>query len=372
MHIVLTTNTSFVAANFRAGLIKALLAEGHSITVLASHDAFSKKLTSMGCQVIPIDIDRNGTNPFSEARALIAIYRNLKRIRPDIVFSFTIKNNIYAGLACRTLGIPIAPNVTGLGPAFGSSGALNWLVRNLYRIAFRKARKVFFQNSDDRDVFLNAELVPDERAHLLPGSGVDLTKFGMAPMPKGDESIHFLLVARMLEDKGVGLFVDAAQQVKAAHPRARFQLLGPIDSDSRTAIAKAEIDRWVSDGLVEYLGTKTDVRPALLQAHCIVLPSYYHEGTPRSLLEAGAMGRPIITTDMPGCRDTISQGVNGFLVHPRDATDLARAMQSFVALSANERQAMGLASRRLMEAKYDEKFVINAYLTLMASSLKNE
>lgn len=358
---------SFVAANFRAGLIKALVAEGHSVTVLAPLDSYSKRLTAMGCEVIPIAINRNGANPLSEARALVSIYSKLKRIRPDIVFSYTIKNNIYAGLACRALGISFAPNVTGLGPAFSERGALNSLVRNLYRVAFRRAHTVFFQNMDDRDVFLDANLVAAERAQLLPGSGVDLTKFALEPMPKEDNGIRFVLMARMLKDKGIGLFVEAAEIIKAKHPSARFQLLGPIDPDSRTAITKAEIDDWVSQGVVEYLGGKADVRPTLRQAHCIVLPTYYNEGTPRSLLEAGAMGRPLISTDMPGCRDTVMQGINGFIVKPRDTDDLAMALQSFLALSERERQAMGRASRDLIEKKYDEQFVVAAYRALVKS-----
>ena len=366
MHIVLTGNTSFKIANFRAGLIRALIADGHALTVLAPTDEYSQKLNEMGCRFVPLHMDRNGTNPLSEARLLTSMYRHLKQLRPDFVLSYTIKNNIYAGLACNRLSVPFAPNVTGLGPAFSDEGALNRLVRNLYRFAFRKARRVFFQNTHDRAVFLDAGLVSEDRSELLPGSGVDLNEFSFSPLPDDHDAVRFLLVARMLKDKGVGYFAEAARAVKAEHPNAKFQLLGPLDPDSKTAISKGEIEAWVSEGIVDYLGSASDVRPALRLAHCVVLPSFYHEGTPRSLLEAAAMGRPLISTNMPGCRDVLISGTSGFLVQPKQTEDLAKAMMQFIALSPSDRQAMGQASRLLMEEKYDERFVIDAYRALLA------
>tara|TARA_R110002072_G_scaffold4719_2_gene33039 strand:- start:12982 stop:14085 length:1104 start_codon:yes stop_codon:yes gene_type:complete len=366
MHIVLTGNTSFKIANFRAGLIKALFADGHSLTVLAPADGYSQKLTEMGCQFVPLHIDRNGTNPLSEARLLTSMYRHLKQLQPDFVLSYTIKNNIYAGLACDRLNVLFAPNVTGLGPAFSDKGVLNRLVRNLYRFAFRKARRVFFQNTHDRAVFLDAGLVSEDRSELLPGSGVDLIEFPFSPLPEDHDGVRFLMVARMLKDKGVGNFAEAARLVKVKHPNAKFQLLGPLDPESNTAVSKVAIDSWVSEGIVDYLGSASDVRPALRQAHCVVLPSFYHEGTPRSLLEAAAMGRPLISTNMPGCRDVLTPGTSGFLVQPKQTEELAEVMRQFIGVSQSDRQAMGQASRLLMVEKYDEQFVIDAYRALLA------
>ncbi|WP_333714752.1 glycosyltransferase family 4 protein [Yoonia sp.] len=364
MHIVITTNLSFVAANFRGGLIRALVAAGHRVTVLAPEDRYSKTLRRMGAEVVPVPIARNGANPLVEARSLAMIHARLRHLRPDMVFSYTIKNNIYAGLACRALGLAFVPNVTGLGPAFGSRGVLGGVVRWLYGVALRRAVRVFFQNADDRAVFVDKGVVAPDRAHLLPGSGVNLTRFAMAGMPD-DEHVVFLVVARMLRDKGIGVFVEAARGLKARHPAVAFQLLGPVDPDSKTAIPQAQIDAWVAEGVVTYLGSKADVRPAIRQAHCVVLPSFYREGTPRSLLEAGAMGRPLITTDMPGCRDTVADGVNGFLVPPQDAKALAEAMGRFLALTPAQRAAMGAASRRHVESHYDERIVVDAYLDLI-------
>ena len=371
MHVVLTGNTGFTIATYRAGLIKALIADGHALTVLASPDDYSKKLVEMGCRFVPLNMKRNGTNPFSEAQLLTSFYRNLRRLKPDFVLSYTIKNNIYAGLACGRLGISFAPNVTGLGPAFADGGPLNRIIRNLYRFAFRKAQRVFFQNAHDRAVFLEGRLVLEDRSWLLPGSGVNLAQFSSSLLPESHDPVRFLLIARMLRDKGVGHFAEAARKVKAEYPNTQFQLLGPLDLDSKTAISKEEIATWVSEGIISYLGSISDVRPALRQAHCVVLPSFYHEGTPRSLLEAAAVARPLISTDMPGCRDTLIPGTSGFLVQPQQTEDLANAMLQFMDLSPNDRQAMGQAGRLLMEKKYDERFVIDAYRFLLASDLDN-
>ncbi|MBB6424403.1 glycosyltransferase family 4 protein [Sphingopyxis sp. JAI128] len=365
MHIVLTGNTTFKLANFRAGLVQRLIAAGYRVTVLAPPDDYVGAVRDMGCDFVPLSMDRNGTSPIAELALLISIFRTLRRLRPTFVFGYTIKNNIYAGLACRLLGIPFAANVTGLGPAFNDGGLLNGVVRILYRAAFRRAEAVFFQNESDRDIFLAGHLVPSDRVRLLPGSGVNLTRFAFQPVPPHNGSIRFLLVARMLWDKGVGIFADAAEQVRRTHPEALFQLLGPLDPDSKTGIGQHQIDQWVEEGRLVYLGSAADVRPAIEQAHCIVLPSYYREGTPRTLLEAGATGRPAITSDMPGCRDPIAAGVSGILVRPRDSEDLARACVEFLGMSHTAQVEMGRAARERMERDYDERIVIDAYMSLL-------
>lgn len=365
MYVLLTGNTSFKIANFRAGLVHALKADGHDVSVLAPIDEYTPKLEQMGCRFIPLEIDRNGTDPVAELKLLRSIHKALRREKPDFVFSYTIKNNIYAGLACRRLGLPFAPNVTGLGPAFNDNGILNRVIRALSRRAFAKARKVFFQNDEDLALFVASGLVPQSRTTLLPGSGVDLSLFQARPLPSEEDGLRCLLVARMLRDKGVGVFADAAAILRETHPSLRLQLLGPMDPDSKSGIAREEIDAWVSAGLVEYLGSTTDVRPYLMQAHCIVLPSYYREGTPRSLLEGAASGRPIITTDMPGCRNVVREDRNGFLVAPRDAESLCHALAKFADQSPEARQQMGRESRDLMEAQYDERIVIEAYRELL-------
>ncbi len=365
MHVVLTGNTTFKLANFRQGLIRHFISQGHRVTVLAPPDDYVEAIKDMGCGFAPVVMDRNGTSPLTEACLAFSIARNLRCLRPDVVLGYTIKNNIYGGISCRLLGIPFVPNVTGLGPAFNKDGLLNKVVKGLYKIAFRKACRVFFQNTSDLRTFLEAKLVDPGRTELLPGSGVDLELFGATPMPETENGVRFLLVARMLWDKGVGVFVQAAEKVRERHPEARFQLLGPTDPDSCSGVSLAQIDEWVADGTVEYLGTTKHVLPFLKQAHCIVLPSHYREGTPRSLLEAGAVGRPIITTDMPGCRDLVEGNANGFLVRPRNPDELAAACEAFLALERAHQVAQGAASRRLVERRYDEQFVIGAYVATL-------
>jgi glycosyltransferase involved in cell wall biosynthesis len=362
MLILLTGNTCFKIANFREGMIRALKADGHEVMVLAPSDDYGPKLQALGVTLHNLPMDRNGTSPIAEALLLWRIFVFLWRERPGIVFGFTIKNNIYAGLACRWLGIPFIPNVTGLGPAFNSDGLLNRTIQLAYQLAFARALAVFFQNPDDRAEFLRRNLVSEACAKLLPGSGVDLQTFRATPMPQADRSLVFLLVARMLQDKGVGLFVEAARELRKIHPQVEFQLLGPIDEDSRSAIPHSQIKTWQNAGYVTYLGKTQDVRPALSAAHCIVLPSWYREGTPRVLLEAAAIGRPVITTDMPGCRDAVVADITGFLCVPQDVESLMAQIRRFIEMSGPERAAMGVAARELAETAFGEDIVIRAYM----------
>lgn len=362
MRVLLTGNTCFKIANFRAGLIRALIEHGHEVIVLAPLDDWHTRLVELGCAVHDLPMDRNGTSPLAEAQLLSKIYMFIRRERPDFVFSYTIKNNIYSGLACRWLGIPFIPNVTGLGPAFNDSGVLNWIVRALYRLAFERAETVYFQNPDDRAMFLGAGLTTEMRAELLPGSGVDLHNFAVQPLPDTSNGIVFLLIARLLWDKGIGLYVEAAQRLRETHPEARFGLLGPLDHVSRSAIPKEQILEWDDKGDIQYLGQTQDVRPSLAAAHCIVLPSWYREGTPRVLLEAAATGRPVVTTNMPGCRDAVEDGVTGLICAPRNLESLLDAMQKFLALTDTEKSKMGAAARVRAEQEFDEGIVIEAYL----------
>lgn len=270
-------------------------------------------------------------------------------------------------MACITAGIRFLPNVSGLGRAFIRRSLLTLLVETLYRATFGRADRVFFQNSDDLALFVDKGLVSADRTERLPGSGVDLQRFQPARPPgRPGEAAVFLLVARMLWDKGVGEFVEAAGVVRARFPDARFQLLGFADVANPSAIPMAQIQAWVDDGCVEYLGSTDDVRSFLESADCVVLPSY-REGVPRTLLEAAAMCRPIIATDAPGCRDTLIDGETGFLCRPADGQDLADKCLQFIALPDSTRQAMGGRGRQLMERRFDERLVIERYLEVVAA-----
>jgi glycosyltransferase involved in cell wall biosynthesis len=321
-------------------------------------------MRALDVERIEVRIDRSGLNPFADL-ALLGNYRSiLKKLRPAAYLGYTIKPNIYGSLAAASLRVPALPNVSGLGTAFIRGGPLQLLVTQLYRAAFRKAPVVLFQNDEDRQLFVDRRIARQDQGRVLPGSGVDLDWFAPVPVPNGPPT--FLLMARLLRDKGVAEFVEAARQMRAQLPEARFQLLGPIDEGNRTAISGAELKSWVSAGIVEHLGTTDDVRPFIEAATAVVLPSY-REGLPRSLLEAAAMGRPLIATDVPGCRDVVDHGVDGLLCEVRDPTALALAMHRMADMPTRERQAMGEAARRKVQERYSEEFVVQAYLDILAN-----
>ena len=320
-------------------------------------------MRALDVERIPVRIDRAGVNPFADL-SLFARYRSLlKKLRPAAYLGYTIKPNIYGSLAAASLGIPALPNVSGLGTAFIRGGPLQLVVTGLYRVGFARAPVVFFQNEEDKKLFVDRKIVRAAQARVLPGSGVDLEYF--APAPPSDDPPTFLLVGRLLRDKGVAEFVEAARQLRLVLPDARFQLLGPIDEGNRTAIRRSELESWVRDGVVEHLGTTDDVRPFIAGASAVVLPSY-REGLPRSLLEAAAMARPLIAADVPGCRAVVEDGVNGYLCTVRDVSSLAEAMKRFADLPMDRRIAMGEAARRRVQERFSEKFVVRAYLDALA------
>lgn len=371
MHILMTVNAAWNIWNFRRPVLEHLLAEGHDVTVLAPPDDSVAELTSLGCRFIPLKMDVKGFNPVRDIALTRRLWSIFRRGRYDVILSYTIKNNIFGAMAAKALGIPFLPNVSGLGTAFLSSRWVQIIAEGLYRKAFAGLPVVFFQNADDRGLFIERRLIGDHQARLLPGSGIDLTRFSPAPYPDDNTAPVFLLVARLLRDKGVVEFVDAARQVKRSVPEARFQLLGAGAAENRTAIAAATVDGWVADGIVEYLGTTTDVRPFLAAAACVVLPSY-REGAPRTLIEAAAMARPLIATDVPGCRSVVDPELSGYLCEVRDADSLATAILRFLALSQSDRQRMGRAGRDKMERQFDQALVVDAYIDAIATATQRK
>lgn len=363
--IILAANSAWNIANFRGGLVQALAANGYDPVVVAPADADSveQRLAELPIERVPVRVQRSGLNVLADFRLLLSYRRILKQTQAAAFLGFTIKPNIYGCLAARSLGIPALANISGLGTVFIKPGPLLLLVTRLYRAAFRRAAVVFFQNPDDRSLFVERRIVRAEQAALLPGSGIDLERFTPVPMPSGP--LTFLLIARVLADKGVREFVEAARLLRPSLPDARFQLLGPIDHENRTAIPLAEVQSWVDEGTIEYLGETGDVRPFIEKASAVVLPSY-REGLPRSLLEAGGMGRSLIATDVPGCREVVEEGVNGFLCAARDAGSLAEAMRRFADLRVEQQRAMGAAAWAKVQDRFNEEFVVRAYLDALA------
>ena len=364
--IVLTANSSWNIVNFRSGLIDALEATGHKVEVLAPLDDHTQNLVQRGIPLSSLRIDNKGLSPLRDGRLFLDYRRELRRIGPAALLSFTIKPNIYGSLAAASLGIPVINNISGLGTAFLRGGWLERLVGRLYRAALRRSATVFFQNADDKALFEQRGLVRPDQARLINGSGVDLDAFAPRPSapPGAGSAPTFLLIARMLWDKGIGEYVAAARIVRARLPAARFQLLGPLGADNRSAVPRAEVDAWVAEGVVDYLGEQTDVRPFLAAADCVVLPSY-REGLPRTLIEAAAMGRPAIATDVPGCRAAVDDGVSGLLCAPRSADALAQTMLRFAALDPSAREKMASAARQKAVGAFDQRAVAAAYLAAL-------
>lgn len=365
LRIAVVANTSWYLYNFRRNLIRALVADGHVLFAIGGDGEFSQRLRAEGIEHREVPFNGSGTQPLRELATVLALRRHLVHERIDLVLGYTPKGNIYSALALLGRPARLLMNISGLGMAFASDGPLAAMVRGLYRIALRKAAWVFFQNDEDMQQFNARRLVDPARVSRLPGSGVDLAAFGVAPPPDaaagGAPGALFLMVARLLWDKGVGEFVEAARQVKRQQPGTRFRLLGALAPDHRAGVPAADIQAWVDAGIIEYPGAVVDVRPHLAAADCVVLPSVYREGVPRSLLEAAAMARPVIATDSVGCRDAVDDGVSGYLCRPRDADDLARKMLQFLALDGPARAAMGAAGRAKMAREFDERIVIDAY-----------
>jgi glycosyltransferase involved in cell wall biosynthesis len=357
LKILLIVSLAESLINFRGHLIAGLQACGLQVHVaapdLTNDDAVRQQLQALGVVVHNVPLRRTGTNPVADLQTLWSLWRLMSRVRPEFVLGYTIKPVIYGSLAAWLAGVPQRfALVTGLGYAFqqqGQRSALQGLVHRLYALALARVQCVFFQNPDDEALFRQRALVaPGARTCVVNGSGVDVAAFAVVPQPPRPPC--FLLIARLLGDKGVREYAQAARRVRALHPGVRCLLVGWIDTNP-DAIAQHELDAWVADGTLEFLGRLADVRPAIAACSVYVLPSY-REGTPRSVLEAMAMGRAIITTDAPGCRETVVDGDNGYMVPVQSADALEQAMLKFVhnpGLAAR----MGQRARQVAEDKYD-------------------
>lgn len=365
--IAIGYNTCHYAWLLRSNLIRALMDTGYAVMVVAPADAYTARLVDMGVIHVDLPMAMN-TNPVSDVILFLRFYQRLRSYRPKIYLGFTIKPNVYGSLAAHALGIPVINNIAGLGAMFIKQSWLTRVVKQLYRLGLSRSAKVFFQNEDDRELFIRSNLVASDITDRLPGSGVDLQRFSFRPVAHAAQPglTVFLLIARMLWDKGIGEYVEAARRLRAHYPHVEFRLLGGLDVQNPAAISREQMETWVTEGVVRYLGAVDDVRVCIAEADCVVLPSY-REGLSRSLLEAAAVGRPIIANDVVGCRDVVDDGVNGFLCRPRDAADLAEKIERMLLLSSVDRADMGRRGREKVEREFDERIVINHYLEAIAA-----
>jgi len=356
--------------NFRGPLLRALMAERLQVHVAApclpASSAIRQELESMGVYVHEVDLKRAGINPFADLLTVYDLWRLMHRIKPDFTLGYTIKPVIYGNIAAWIAGVPRRfALITGLGYAFtGDSGQRSWLkkiVQVLYRVALGRGHKIFFQNPDDESLFHSLRIIKssDRKTVVVNGSGIDVGSFRVVPLPQIPQ---FLLIARLLGDKGVREYVKAATIVRRKHPNVRFGIVGWIDENPDT-ISEKELQHWIDAGDVRFYGRLNDVKPAIAESSVYVLPSY-REGTPRTVLEAMAMGRPIITTDAPGCRETVENGENGFLVPVKAIDELVAAMLIFIK-NPDLIAQMGRRSRQIAEEKYDVNKVNEQMLKAM-------
>lgn len=358
--VVVCVNTSWNIYNFRLNLARAIKKSGYEVILVAPYDKYSE-LLKQEFEYHDIYISNKGTNPKEDLKTLIEFYKLYKKIKPDIVLNYTIKPNIYGNIACKLLGINTINNISGLGTVFINENLVTKIAKFLYKFSLKTSSKVFFQNNEDKELFIKSKLVSKNKCDVLPGSGVDTDKFSPIVYTKEDKIFRFLLIARILWDKGIAEYVEAAEELKNKYQNVEFQILGSLDAVNKTAVPKKILENWVDKKIINYLGTTDNVQDIIKQADCVVLPSY-REGTPRTLLESASMGKPIITTNAIGCKDVVDDRINGFLCEVKNSKDLALKMRKILNLTEKDLKVMGEYGRKKVIEKYDERIVIGKYL----------
>lgn len=353
--LVLTNNIGGLYS-FRKEVMKAIVDAGYEVFISVPDDDEKrvKYFEGIGCHIIKSDFNRRGMNPLADLKLMLTYRKQIKRLTPKAVLTYTIKPNVYGGMACRLTSTPQIANITGLGDAVENGGWLQKLTIALYKIGIGKANQVFFQNSSNQETCIKLGIA-DGKSIVLPGSGVNLQHHVYQEYPQ-DGIIKFLFTARLLKDKGTNEFFEMAKTIKEKYPYTEFQILGPMEGNYQH-----QLDELISNGIVNYLGTTEDVRPYLAKVHCTILPSY-HEGMSNVNLESAANGRPVITTDVPGCRETVDDGRSGYLVRAKNAKVLSKAVERFIELPYLQKEAMGLNGRRKVEQEFDRNIVVKAYL----------
>lgn len=355
--IMLLGNHGFVIYNFRKELIKKLLDDGHEVYVSLPFDEKVEIMKSWGCKFIETNVDRRGTNPVTDLKLVKHYIEILKNVKPDVVLTYTIKPNLYGGLACRILKIPYISNITGLGSGFNGNPILKNVLTQLYKAGLKKANCVFFQNTEDMKELTSRGIIKGDYK-LIPGSGVNLEEFKFHPLPEGD-TFNFLFIGRIMKDKGIEEYLKAAEEIKKNHRNVKFSVVGFIES------THSHYKEWIDDlhnrGVITYNGYQKDVKPFILNSHCLVQPSHGGEGLSNVLLEAGAMGRILIASDIPGCRETVRIN-NGYIFNSKDADSLSSTINQLINTNNNEKIKMGRNSRKHIEANFDRNIVIEKYL----------
>lgn len=355
MRILILANNDVGLYKFRKELIEKLVEE-HKVFVSLPNGRFINDIIGLGCEFIPCDyLDRHGMNPFQELKLLMYYKKILEEYEPDIVFTYTIKPNVYGGMMCAKYNIPYVANITGLGTAVENEGVLQKFMILLYKTGIRKAQKVFFQNMDNRAFMLSRNMIKGNY-DMLPGSGVNLLQYQVLPYPQKD-TIDFVFIARIMKEKGIDQYLDAAKVIRKKYPYTRFHVCGECEQNYGDLLEQLQ-----EEGIIIYHGLVKDMVSMHANMNCTIHPSYYPEGLSNVLLESCACGRPIITTDRAGCRELIDDGINGFVCKEKDSQDLIEKIEKFLSLSREERMKMGVAGRKKVEQEFDRNIVIDKYV----------
>lgn len=355
-NVLIIINDTTALYNFRFELVNELISRGYAVTAMCHIEKHAMELEQAGCRIVPIEISRHGKKPLEDIGLYLHMSRAIKELRPDVVCTYNIKPNVYGGLVCARQGIPYLVNVCGLGTPVETPGLMQTLTCSLYKLGVKKAQCVFFQNEENQEFFLRRKMLSG-RYQLLPGSGVNVDRWRCLPYPQG-ESVDFLFVSRIMKEKGIDQYLQAAEKIKSTHPNTRFHVVGACEEPSY----RAHLEELEEKGIIQYHGWQGDMLPFQRMNCCAVHPTYYPEGISNVLLEAAASGRPIITTDRSGCREIVEDGVNGYICRQRDTEDLVLQIEKFLALPWEQRRAMGLAARRKVEIEFDRQIVIRTYL----------
>ena len=358
MRIVILTNSDVGLYKFRRELLEKLC-NNHEVFIVLPNGPYIKEMESIGCKYIPFEFNRRGKNPLADIMQVKRYIDLLKAIKPALVLTYTIKPNIYGGIACQITNIPYIANITGLGTAIENRGWINVIGINLYKMGLRKAKCVFFQNKENQKVFIRKKIVCG-RTELLPGSGVNLTQYKYEKYPNENKSIRFLFVGRIMKDKGIEELLTSMEKIYKKNKNVILDIVGPCEEDYTTLLAQAE-----KKGFVHYFGFQKNIHSFYKNCHCVVLPSY-HEGLANVLLEGAATGRPVIATNVPGCQETFTEGVTGFGCELKNLDSLKQAIEKFLCLSEDKHIEMGKNARRKIEKEFNRKFVIEAYLKKIA------
>lgn len=353
MKIAIIINSSSGLYNFRKELILRMIADGNSVIALTPIEQRANQLEEINVNLINTDLDRRGLNPFHDIALFLKYRKIIKKEKPDLVITYTIKPNIYGGLACRITRTLYACNVTGLGTAFEHNGILRLIVSILNKVSMKKAKCVFFENSENRDLFVNEGIIKSKQAVLLNGAGVNIDHFAYQPYPIDDGGFRFLFMGRVMREKGIDELFESMKRLSAEGFDCSLDLLGSFEEKYEEVIKQYEKDGWL-----RFHGYQSDVRPFIINSHCFVLPSY-HEGMANTNLEAAATGRPVITSDIAGCREAVIDGKSGFLCKVQNADDLYTKMKLFMSLTHKNREQMGIVGRKHMESVFDKKIVVN-------------